>query len=46
MYAKKFYYIPGIGIDLEEFNHDIFKRENMRKELGINKQCCMFFIRW
>lgn len=42
MYAKKIYYIPGIGIDLEKFNRDISKRENMRKELGINNQCCMF----
>lgn len=35
MKAKKIYYVPGVGIDLQKFSNVIVSKEEKRKELGV-----------
>lgn len=36
-YAKKVYYVPGIGLDIDKFQKSTRNRSELRKELGINE---------
>jgi glycosyltransferase involved in cell wall biosynthesis len=36
LHAKKIYYVPGVGVDIDKFSNISKKREQTRKELGIS----------
>ena len=38
LHAKKMYYVPGIGIDLDKFKGVSINREEKRRELGVTDQ--------
>lgn len=43
MRAKVIEYIPGIGVDVQQFSELVVDREKKREEIGIPINCCLLF---
>ena len=41
LHAKKVYYVPGVGINLEKFNHIGIDKSDKRKEIGVPDECLL-----